>query len=203
MKKITFKIFIPGAFVLILAILCSICEQSCKTPAMAIHTPTVKYTPFYIYIDTPKIHVLTESERTGLMNRYYEYNYKKYFSPEFDRLNKVITAQASSIKNQSESIKDLTVTLKSMRLRSIKRIDSMDSIQGKSRRDYSKLENMYFSIQKDQVIKNARQISNLNRITNILLAIGVTMILIIILLTIAVRVQWNRINKLYKNIANV
>lgn len=122
-------------------------------------------------------------------------NYDNFFAPEFKRMNTAIEAQQSTILTQANSIKLLSDIMAEMRKRSIRRIDSSNNA-------YKKLQDIYYSEQKKQVHTNAVQINNLKDITNVLLAAGVFMFLVILAMAGLVKIQGKRINKLYQSLAN-
>jgi len=129
------------------------------------------------------------------MQAIYKENYELFFAPEFNRLTMAV---GTLTRNNT----DLLALIKNMRERSIKRTDSMNNVHANDKKEYDKLEMLYFNEQKKQVARNAEQINNLKQITNILLAIGVLMILTLIGLTIFVRYQAKKVNKLYQSIAH-
>ncbi len=152
--------------------------------------------------DTNKQTTLTPTQRQALLDKYYKYNYDKYFSPEFIKLNAIIANQAKGMRKQDESIAALTDMLINMRVRSIKRTDSFNIVNARKDREYFDLEKNYSEVQKNQVARNAKQINNLNQLANILLAAGVIMIICIIAGYIAIRILYKKMNTLYINFAN-
>lgn len=136
------------------------------------------------------------AEIQAYLNEQYKINADQFITPQFNKLSAIIGQQANALSG----FKDI---LTEMRKRAIKRTDSTNSIIAKDRKDYAKLEQIYFDEQKKQVARNAEQINNLKTITNILLVLGLIMIFAIIALTIVAKILWNRLNRLYKSFANV
>lgn len=136
------------------------------------------------------------AEIQAYLNEQYKINADQFITPQFNKLSAIIGQQANALSGFKDMLAD-------MRKRAIKRTDSTNSIIAKDRKDYAKLEQIYFDEQKKQVARNAEQINNLKTITNILLVLGLIMILAIIALTIVAKILWNRLNRLYKSFANV
>lgn len=136
------------------------------------------------------------AEIQAYLNEQYKINADQFITPQFNRLSSVISQQADALSG----FKDI---LTEMRKRAIRRTDSTNSIIAKDRKDYARLEQIYFDEQKKQVARNAEQINNLKTITNILLALGLMMIFAIIALTIVAKILWNRLNRLYKSFVHV
>lgn len=189
---------------LLFGFLFAVFAESCKpTHGLVLPRTTYMVGVMPVFMDTnKKPKTLTPQQQAKLLEPYIKDNYNQYFVPQFNELKDVIQQQSSSIKTQSESIKGLSETISNMRMRSIRRNDSMNNVQLNDKREYAKLEQIYFSQQKAQVARNAAQINDLNKIVNILLAIGVVMILCIVFLFIFTIYQYNRINKIYKTLSH-
>lgn len=128
--------------------------------------------------------------------------YDKYFVPEFASLRNIVALQSKSISTQAKSINQLSQTITNMRLRSIRRNDSMQNVMYIEHQARIKLEKVYLDEQKKQVARNAIQITNLNDIANLLIAATIIMILCIIgLITVAVSL-WKKVRILDRKFSN-
>lgn len=165
--------------------------------------PTPTYPTILVWHDTIPAKQLTPEQRQKLMDKFYEYNYRKYFSPEFDRLNKVIEKQSVTIENQSLSIKRLTQEDSLRRSRNIKRQHDLVTENKKKDAKILALETGIADKQKLQISQNTDQINNTKEIINILLVGWATMLAIIFSLVIAVYLLWKRISKLYQLVSHV
>lgn len=129
--------------------------------------------------------------------------YDKYFVPEFTALKQVVTQQSLSLKNQSESIRGLSEIIANMRIRSIRRNNSMQTVMSYERQERVKLEKVYLDEQRKQVARNATQISNLGDIANALITATIIEILCIVgLVAIAVSL-WKKVRILDNRISHV
>lgn len=200
------KIIKPVISALVIGLVISCAIQSCKTitHGKPIYTmPLVVYYPLPRLRDTtPKVHVLTETERQVLLDKYYQYNYEKYFLPEFKSLRDIIGQQQLTLNNQAYTNKQMVDILQNMRQRSIKSRDSFQKVEMLKDSKYGHLMQTYNDEQKKQVERNAIQINSLNTLADILLVIAVIMIFCIIGLLIAVRVLWIRMNNIYKKVSH-
>lgn len=139
-----------------------------------------------VYLPAKK---MTPAELQAYLLPFYKANYDNFFAPEFRRMNIALAGQQSTINSLSTSNQMLATMMQEMRKRSIHRIDSSNNA-------YKELQKIYFDEQKKQVHTNAVQINNLKDITNVLLAVGVLMFLVLVTLALVVRIQWNRLNRL-------
>lgn len=129
--------------------------------------------------------------------------YDKYFVPQFESLRGIVNKQSSSIQSQANSIKQLSDIITNMRVRSIRRNDSMQNAFAVERQSRVRLERVYLDEQRKQVARNAQQISNLNDIANVLITATVIMILCILgLIAIAVSL-WKRVRILDAKVSHV
>lgn len=129
--------------------------------------------------------------------------YDKYFVPEFASLRRVADRQSASIQSQAVSIKQLSDIITNMRIRSIRRNDSMQSAFAIERQARVRLEKVYLDEQRKQVARNAQQITNLNDIANVLITATVIMILCILgLIAIAVAL-WKKVRILDNKVSHV
>lgn len=160
--------------------------QSCKTRTLGID----RYIAVpYIQQDTIKPKPLTEAEKQAMIDRFYQYGYNKYYGPQFERLESVIT-------QQTKSISSLTTTLQQMRVRSIHNRDSMqrievakDSENDKLRHDLLIQQTATAKAEQQQVSQNLTQINQLKSITNFLLW-GFASLWAIFLLAVAIFYIW-------------
>lgn len=128
--------------------------------------------------------------------------YDKYFLPQFESLRGVVTKQSASIQLQANSIKQLSDIISNMRMRSIRRNDSMQNVFAIERGERGKLEKIYLDEQRKQVARNAQQITSLNDIANALIAATIIMILCILgLIAIAVSL-WKKVRILDKKVSH-
>lgn len=200
---------LPKGKILMIAII-SVLAACSTTHHLALNTIQIKasdlkalpYIQSQVKQDTIPKHKMTPTELQAYLMPFYKANYDNFFAPEFNRMNKVINAQATTLASLALSNHQLTEVLTNMRLRSIKRIDSMNAVHLVDKKEIDKWEQYYFNIQKTQETRDKAQIDKLKDVTNILLVIGVIMILTILGLMFWQYVQWNRLNKLYQTLEN-
>lgn len=128
--------------------------------------------------------------------------YDKYFVPQFDALRTVVNKQSTSIQSQANSIQQLSDIIANMRVRSIRRNDSMQNALATERASRSLLEKVYLNEQRKQVARNAQQIANLNDIANVLIAATIIMILCILGLVVIAISLWKKVRILDKKVSH-
>lgn len=110
-------------------------------------------------------HITQEQYRKYLQD-FYKTNFDKLLAPQFDKLNDIISKQASSIHEMSN-------TIVNMRIRSIRRNDSMQYVINNERTESLRLQREANRQQRIQVNQNAEQIKKLNNVTLLIeIAIG-------------------------------
>lgn len=85
------NIFRPVAMAILTGFICLTVFESCKTNKLSA-TPVFK--PMFYIMQSPikhdtvtlKPHVLTEQEREAMVDKFYEYGYKKFYGPVFQKL---------------------------------------------------------------------------------------------------------------------
>lgn len=191
------------AFLLIGAII-SYCLESCKTKVLAMPREANTISILALNIPRNTDHTAKPKDTTvkiELTDRQRLF-YDKYFVPQFESLKMVISAQSRSLSSQAQSIAGLTETLQQMRVRAIKRTDSMNMLQRNDKLEYAKLEKIYLDQQRKQVVKNANQIDDLKSITDVLVVFGILLMLGFAVVCILVWVLWKKIEKLSKKLSD-
>lgn len=181
---------------LLIGIMCAVASEGCKTKSMAI-TRTI-YSPLLINNfkhDTVRVveKHMTPEEYQAYLQKFYKANFETLMQPEFRRLNGIITQQAASIQQLSTSTQKLSTVIVNMRSRALRKQDSLQLVNADQSSEL-------LTYRKQQVDQNALQIHKLNKLTNVLLIVGVTMIFLLLILAGVVYIQWRRINNLYKNL---
>lgn len=129
----------------------------------------------------PTKKVLTQQERQDLINTYYKFYYDKYFAPEFGRLRDIIQDQAKSNARQSNSVKNLSDIILSMRTRAIKRNDSLANIISSYQTEIIKLKKAELERDRKQIENNKRQIDSTNKLVKYLM-VGFIVIFVLVVL---------------------
>lgn len=185
----------------LLGLVISTIMESCKVKSHAGVRPHYFFNPAMVS-DTPRQRAgsrrLTAEEQAKQLAPFIKQNFDEYFIPSFDKLYAIIDKQSGIIQKQGEALDRLSHTLVDIRVRAIRRNDSMNNILQVERNDRVKQENFFLSKQRKQVEENAIQINNLNTIANALLSAGAIMMLCIGVLLLVARVLWKKMNNLAK-----
>lgn len=152
--------------------------------------------------DTIKRKTLTESEKQAIIEKYYRYNYDKYFLPDFNSLRSILMEQSITIKNQAQSVKELSETISKMRLRYMRRTDSMQQIDNRKDTTILSLQRKATLAGQKSVLQGEKQLSDLNQITNLLLIAWGTLFLGFLGLAIFVYFQSKRITRIYQSVSH-
>lgn len=145
----------------------------------------------------------TEKQVKEMLNQSYQLNFDQLLAPEFKKLNSLVKEQGNALQSSEYNNKQLTDIIINMRLRSIKRTDSMNTVLFRERQAREKVETRMVDEQKRQIMRNAEQLNSLNTLADILLTAGVIMIVCIIVLIVVARLLWKKVFELSKQFANV
>lgn len=190
------------------------CLESCRTKVFAqkkLITTNKKQKEVVWKIDTIKLpekrEGMTQEEYRAYLQKFYQDNFNQLLSPEFKKLNDIITKQSETLDKQSQSLSRLTELYSSTRERNIHYRDSIQNVITALNIEIISWQKKFDEHQakqieqaKKQLEQNKQQINELNNITDILLAAGVTIGVAVVLLVIAVLIQSKRITNLYKAI---
>jgi len=193
-----YKIFIPAIFAISFGTCLGLFFQGCKTPSLA--TTHTVYIPQPTIINNFKHDTLVEKHMTPeqyqmYLQRFYKENFNSMFAPEFKRLS-------LTIQDQAVSIQKLTDLVSNVRERSIRKTDSMRDINNKQQTQLLEYQRGTYERQKEAVKQNKLQIGDLNSLIRILLIGGGVLWLGMLGLFIYNKIQFKRITKLYRSIAN-
>lgn len=124
----------------------------------------------------------------------YQLNFNRYFLPKFNQLSGVIDKQAVSINN-------LSTTIINMRARSIKTRDSLQRVSNYYQQQVVEMQKTNFQEAKKRSLENQKQIKQLNKITQYLIA-GFLTLLIMVIITFVIVMFMNRRLKLLQKSLN-
>lgn len=174
--------------------------QSCKTKSLALEHVVFVPKPTVInnYIhDTLKVveKHMTPDEYKAYLKQFYKDGFDTMFAPEFRQMSQTMNTQAVEIQK-------LTDLVSNVRERSIRKTDSMREVNNKQTAELLQYQKGTYLRQQEAVKQNKLQIGDLNSLIRILLIGGSILWLGMLGLFIYNKVQFKRITKLYKSIAD-
>lgn len=199
------KILTPVILCLATGIIFSLFIQSCKS-SKSLAKPS--FTPIgYIVVQQPihdtvrlKSKPLTELEKQQMVDKFYEYGYKKYYGPQFEKL---LQANAKLVQD----IHILTLENKSIRVFSRRKRDSLEKTSNyyqeqALRYQKEKLESdkLNTSQQARALEKSDSTLKAVNRTTKVLSIFGIILGTLVIILFIIASYLRSKINMVAKEL---